>query len=163
MRDERKIPSCCCPRQQMRFLPGCNLGRSITRAVMRSNARAHCVLMTPRLSHRQTQSFQPWTLAGPRAAGSRHLTFSKTAPFHHIPNHNHGLSAGPSVADISIGRWWKTVVIFTGWILKLTMFIIYFHTILIPGHYVAIHCHGPSCLIQTHKVPFSVWMRCTTL
>lgn len=37
--------------------------------------------MTPRLSQRQTHSFQPHTPAGLRAAGTWHLTFTETAPF----------------------------------------------------------------------------------
>ncbi len=89
-------------------LPGCNLGRSITRAVMRSNVRAHCVLMTPQLSHHQTRSFQPWTPAGPQAAGTQHLTFIETAPFITPQTTTLVYGLDGSIADISIGQWWKT-------------------------------------------------------
>lgn len=55
---------------------------------MRSNVRAHCVLMTPRLLHGQTHSLQPRFPAG--SPGSWDLTPDprQDSPLHHSPHHN---------------------------------------------------------------------------
>lgn len=68
---------------------------------MRSNVRAHCVLMTPRLLRGQTHSLQPCFPAG--SPGSWDLTPDprQDSPLHHTP-HQKGLVTEPRVVDLNL-------------------------------------------------------------
>lgn len=68
--ESRAMSSWCCLCRAIVVFARMLFGLIDQRAVMKSNARAHCVLMTPWLPSRQTQSFQLQTPAGPRAAGT---------------------------------------------------------------------------------------------